>query len=412
MTTFTKLAALSNSEVVAHTYLRSNRLKEQQAELLMYLGEVDARKLYVEEGVNSLWSFCRYRLKYSEAEASRRVVTTRVLRQFPQLLGELQSGCLSLTALSLIAKHLTPDNGAVLIAKGASLSSRELEAYLVQLASAQQSPASMPVPKAVVRVVKPQTVAQDGQGSAPCAQQPQRSLFAEAASQALSVLNTDSQPASMETQSEREAGGASTAAARYTVKLTLTEEGYQALCRAQALAGSPADAEPNCLVVTALLQWIKDAEKRKFGVVKKEKVLHPSQDMALPNSPRSALSVGCDGLVHGQMAAPVLGSPKLSQIETAACVGTPEAQQAPRSISRATRRAVMLRDQGQCTYVAADGYRCSQKVHLEVDHILPRAAGGSHRLENLRLRCRTHNLHAATLFFGTRHMQQFIGTTP
>src|SRR5262249_20723184 len=63
----------------------------------------------------------------------------------------------------------------------------------------------------------------------------------------------------------------------------------------------------------------------------------------------------------------------------------------PRCVPAAVKRAVLERDRGQCTFVAPNGDRCDARVRLEFDHIKPVARGGLATLENLRLRCRTHN---------------------
>ncbi len=55
------------------------------------------------------------------------------------------------------------------------------------------------------------------------------------------------------------------------------------------------------------------------------------------------------------------------------------------------RRAVWERDNGQCTFCAADWVRCTAKRHLHFDHIKPYAFGGRTELSNLRLLCSAHN---------------------
>jgi hypothetical protein len=71
-----------------------------------------------------------------------------------------------------------------------------------------------------------------------------------------------------------------------------------------------------------------------------------------------------------------------------------------RAVPLNTRRAVLQRDNYQCTYCAADGKRCSERVGLEIDHIKPYALGGSHQMENLRVVCRAHNSLFAEQIFG------------
>jgi hypothetical protein len=71
-----------------------------------------------------------------------------------------------------------------------------------------------------------------------------------------------------------------------------------------------------------------------------------------------------------------------------------------RAVPLNTRRAVLQRDNYQCTYCAADGKRCSERVGLEIDHIKPYALGGTHQMENLRVFCRAHNSLYAEQVFG------------
>ena len=51
------------------------------------------------------------------------------------------------------------------------------------------------------------------------------------------------------------------------------------------------------------------------------------------------------------------------------------------------KHAVTKRDQCQCTFVAADGKRCSETRNLQFDHVRPHALGGKSSAENLRLLC-------------------------
>ena len=72
----------------------------------------------------------------------------------------------------------------------------------------------------------------------------------------------------------------------------------------------------------------------------------------------------------------------------------------PGHIAASTRREVFARDGEQCTYMDIEGRRCACRMRLELDHIEPRALGGSDDASNLRARCRAHNLHAAEEIFG------------
>jgi hypothetical protein len=78
----------------------------------------------------------------------------------------------------------------------------------------------------------------------------------------------------------------------------------------------------------------------------------------------------------------------------------------------AVSREVYLRDDGRCTFCSTDGRRCGARRFLQLDHVTPWAVEGPSSVENLRLRCPTHNLHAARLYFGTGFIRKKQGRAP
>ena len=76
----------------------------------------------------------------------------------------------------------------------------------------------------------------------------------------------------------------------------------------------------------------------------------------------------------------------------------------------AVARAVFLRDGKQCSYVSADGRRCSARRCLELDHVDPWSVGGECTIENLRLRCRAHNQRYARQYFGKSRVEAAVQT--
>jgi 5-methylcytosine-specific restriction endonuclease McrA len=89
--------------------------------------------------------------------------------------------------------------------------------------------------------------------------------------------------------------------------------------------------------------------------------------------------------------------PRNSQTDGAA--GTPR-------VRAAVRREVFERDGTQCTYVAEDGHRCESRAFLELDHVEPKALGGSDEAQNLRVRCRAHNQLRAEQAFGREWIER------
>ena len=81
-----------------------------------------------------------------------------------------------------------------------------------------------------------------------------------------------------------------------------------------------------------------------------------------------------------------------------------------RTIPAEVRRKVWERDGGRCTLVGDDGHRCTAVRMLEFDHVIPVAHGGKSTVDNVRLRCRTHNQLEADRVFGKAFMDAKRGS--
>lgn len=77
-------------------------------------------------------------------------------------------------------------------------------------------------------------------------------------------------------------------------------------------------------------------------------------------------------------------------------------------IPRHVRREVFARDGHQCTYTNKKGERCPATARLELDHIVSPHHGGSNETENIRVRCRPHNLWHAENVFGKDYVRDKI----
>ena len=101
------------------------------AELLANIAEVDSRHLYAEKGYSSMFAYCTRELHLSEVSAGKRIHAARAARRFPALLGALAQGKLHLTAICLLAPHVTEDNIEALIAAATHKGKAEIEEWLV-----------------------------------------------------------------------------------------------------------------------------------------------------------------------------------------------------------------------------------------------------------------------------------------
>lgn len=69
-----------------------------------------------------------------------------------------------------------------------------------------------------------------------------------------------------------------------------------------------------------------------------------------------------------------------------------------------TRRELFKKAKHCCEYIDPMTQRkCASKYQLQIDHQIPVAKGGTHEKTNLRILCRTHNIHAAKMWGLPQH---------
>jgi hypothetical protein len=106
-----RLSTHSNEQLLRELHNLIERDHHLEAELIAHLGEVDTRKLYLEQACSSMFQFCVDVLRFAEGVAYKRIAVARAARRFPELLIAIRGGELHLTGASLIAPHLD-DAGA------------------------------------------------------------------------------------------------------------------------------------------------------------------------------------------------------------------------------------------------------------------------------------------------------------
>ncbi|HYM79901.1 MAG TPA: hypothetical protein VEY91_00660 [Candidatus Limnocylindria bacterium] len=102
------------------------------AVLLAHLAEVDTRRLYLPAGYPSMHAYCVEGLCLSEDAALKRIQAARAARQFPALFTAVAEGRLHLTAVRLLAPHLTPENVDELLVAATQRRKAEIEQLLAQ----------------------------------------------------------------------------------------------------------------------------------------------------------------------------------------------------------------------------------------------------------------------------------------
>src|SRR6188474_24266 len=125
-----RLKALADEELLAGLSRIVGRRNQITAEFLAYLAELDERQIFLDLGFASLFEYCVEALGLCESTAGRHIAAARVCRNRPEAFGMVASGALHASALSLLRKHVTPENAAELFELCAHRSARKVEETL------------------------------------------------------------------------------------------------------------------------------------------------------------------------------------------------------------------------------------------------------------------------------------------
>jgi hypothetical protein len=155
------LASVSNGRLLRALHELVVRDRQTEAELLRVLGEVDVRRLYLEQGCSSMYAYCTEILHMSEGVAFHRIKVARAGRRFPALLERMRTGELHLSGAELIAAKLTAENQLELLDQARHKSKRAIEELLADRAPKPDAPSllrKMPDP-APARDLRPSLTA-------------------------------------------------------------------------------------------------------------------------------------------------------------------------------------------------------------------------------------------------------------
>jgi hypothetical protein len=133
------LAALSDDDLLrrlAEILAQSRRL---ETDLVAHIA--DERRLYAREAFPSMFAYSTKTLHLSESEAYLRIAAARGSREHPVVLTLLGDGRLHLTAIALLAPHLTRENRDALLRRATRRSKREIEELVAEIEPRPDVPA-------------------------------------------------------------------------------------------------------------------------------------------------------------------------------------------------------------------------------------------------------------------------------
>jgi hypothetical protein len=334
------IRALPDDGLVAAMKAAAASERRATAQTIALLAEFDDRRLYLRQGCSSLFVYCTRVLHLSEHAAYGRIEAARLARRFPAVLDRLAAGELTLTAACLLRPVLTAENHAELLDAARHKSRRHVEELVAAVRPQPPAPTiirKLPARRAASRPSAPSRA--PAATTPPIPPSPAESTRPAVDVDALRPPLTPRPvvaPLSPET---------------YRLQVTLTRDTHDKLRQAQALLRhSIPNGDPAAVLDRALTLLVEHLAKRKLGATTRP----PASGASAPSS---------------------------------------------RHIPNAVRRAVWARDNGQCTFVGAEG-RCEERGLLEFHHVVPYADGGAATVNGIQLRCRAHNQYEALLWDG------------
>ena len=358
---------MTTDELLAATRELARRGNVLEAELLVHLGEIDERRLYLDRAFSSMFGFCVAELGFSEGAAYNRIFVARAARRFPALITAVRSGRVHVTALRLLAPHLTGDNHAELVARAAGRTREQVAALVACLAP-------RPAPAAELRKLP-------GPRAPAVSAAPAPSLAAQVPSQ----VTQRARPAA---QSPAPPPVVPMARDTYRLQLAISSGFREEIREAQALLRHRVpDGDLAAIFRAALARLVAGVKKERFAVGRQARA-----------SPGAVAPPGA-----GARATAVAPAESVAAAEARTSAG-PQTETVSRHVPDALKRAVYERDGGRCTFVSEEGRRCDERGSLELDHLDGFARVRRHSLDGLRLLCRAHNQHAADQTYGRAFM--------
>ena len=371
-------------------------------DLLIQMGEIEERGLYLGQACSDMYAYCTDVLHMSASTAWRRTRSARVARQFPVVLPMIANGKLHLSAVTLLAAHLTPGNAASLLAEATHKSKAEVELILARHFPRPDVPESVRELAAPNAAASPtaQVVANIAAQLSPVTVVPTNT---SETARLKEPLCSDSETQAVHQVVSQMVAAAAARSGSSSVPDTVLASIAGAV--AQTIVNAAASIAPGSALPDALQAKVTPRSARRFAWQltadqEMQDLLEQAQQLIGHAGARDLQAVLKRGL---QLLVQTLRKTRFA--ETA----HPRAQHGPangRHVPAAVARAVAARDGHQCTFVSADGRRCSERMNLEFDHVIPFARGGRTTVENLRLLCSVHNQHEAERVYGEAHMRE------
>ncbi|HTO97877.1 MAG TPA: hypothetical protein VMK66_12590 [Myxococcales bacterium] len=343
--------SMSNDDLLAAARALARKSSDLEAELLLHLGEIDERKLYLDWAFPSMYAFCVGELGFSEDAAYNRIHVARAGRRFPAILEAIREGRTHLWGMRLLIPHLTEENHLDLIGAASGKTKSGIEEMVAALAP--RAPVAT-----VIRSI-PDRIA-PAAASGAVAPMPAEDAASLKGPPLPSRFGPPVVPLSAQT---------------YKIQFPASRAFRDRLLEAQDLMRHRIpDGSLEKILGAALELLIDQVKKERFAVGRKPR--------STPPAAQPASSAG--------------GEPAVEQ----------SSERASRHIPDWIKRLVYERDGGRCTFVDDRGRRCGATAFLEFQHRKGFALTGTHDPEDICLYCHAHNQYAADKLYGRAFMDE------
>ena len=386
---------LSNHQLMGNLKNLVGKERENKVHVIVHLGEVEDRRIFATKGYDSMHRFCQEELHFSEYQAFLRINAARLAKRFPIVLSMLSDGRIHLSALGLLRNHLSEMSHRALLNACTYKSKRQVEVIIAQSFPKPDLPSSVrrvPVKRTqkeepeqvlnptdrVVTLVPNQIT--ENVGATACSPRPESST--PGTPHDTSKPNEPHTPSVPTSPPSAKPGTARPLAAeRYAIRFTASKELLDKVERVRDLISHKTPhADIGEVIDQALEVYVAHLEKKRFAVENRKIRKSEAVQEEAPLSPETNAETNRDD--------------KPSRTRT-------------RHVPNHIKRVVYERDGGCCSYVGPDGRKCLATRNLEFDHIEPYATGGASTVDNLRLRCRIHNIMTAESVFGREKMDRY-----
>ncbi len=392
------LQTISNQKLIEKLHNLVLDERKLLTQILEHLAEVYRRRTHLELGYSSLFTFCVRELGYSESQAQRRVLAMRAIQAMPELESKLESGKLSLAAVSLVQSHVLaiekiqgekvsfPEREQ-LFAAVEDKSKREVEIYLAtQAAAGPHLKKKLSSQKETIRPI------------GAIGEELQFELRLNVSKSLLDKLRRIQNLTSHTGKTEKLAE-----LLDYLSELALEKIDPERIDQRIAGKNSASNAARN-----ATGSANQSAQKNQ-----QKGVSRGLDEMApLVNGAKGELQSKSDAI---SMANPSSTESQFIVSPTVSTIAHPKPTfpgkfSRRQHIANSVKREVFRRDCGCCSYVdSVTGRRCGETRYLEIDHQTPVALGGGNSVDNLTLKCSAHNALAAIRVLGSKTMRKYLG---